>query len=99
LTIHTPRDVYQNIYDPGLVNAGIYMTFNEATDALFKNLSHADLAEALGVSVQLIRQARLSPDNRAYRQPPADWQRAVVRLAERRMMECRGLIETLRKDM
>jgi len=75
------------------------MTFREATDDLFKRAGHADLAEALGVSVQLVRQARLSQSASAFRQPPEDWRYGAIRLAERRMIELRSLIEKLRGDL
>lgn len=59
------------------------MDFKKATDALFARLTHEDLAEALGVSVPSIRQARLGVDSAAHRGPPQGWERAVLRLAER----------------
>jgi hypothetical protein len=59
------------------------MDFKKATDALFARVTHDDLAEALGVSVALIRQARLSRGAKAYRTPPDSWEGAVSQLAER----------------
>jgi hypothetical protein len=41
-----------------IVNASIYMNFREAVDALCASLSHEDVAKALGVSLQTVRQAR-----------------------------------------
>jgi hypothetical protein len=73
------------------------MNFKEATDSLFEGISHSDLAEALGVSVASIRQARLDPSAKAHRAPPKDWQYAVIRLAERQMMQCRTLIDQIRE--
>ena len=58
------------------------MTFKEATDGIFSRVGHEALAEALGVSVASIRQARLQTDAKAHRAPPEDWERAVIRLAE-----------------
>ena len=75
------------------------MTFKEATDELFKRVDHAELAEAMGVSIASIRQARLAPNAKALREPPKDWRYAVIRLSERRIMECRQLIEHLRKEI
>lgn len=75
------------------------MTFREATDDLFKRAGHTDLAEALGVSVQLVRQARLARSASAFRQPPEDWRYGAIRLAERRIMELRNLIEQLRGEL
>ena len=60
------------------------MNFKEATDALFERVTHDALADALGVSVPSIRQARLDPKAMAHRQPPEGWERAVARLAEMR---------------
>jgi hypothetical protein len=73
------------------------MNFKEATDGLFDHLSHAELAEALGVSVASIRQARLDPKAKAYREPPKSWQGAIIRLAEARVWHYRKLIEQVRK--
>ena len=75
------------------------MDFKQATDALFDQIDHADLAEALGVSVASIRQARLSPDAKARRTPPKDWQFAVIRLAEQQIMRNRELIEKVRREV
>jgi hypothetical protein len=74
------------------------MNFKEATDGLFDRVDHAELAKALGVSVASIRQARLSPTAKAYRQPPNNWENVVIRLAEERVWHYRELIETLRKS-
>jgi hypothetical protein len=74
------------------------MQFREAVDALCAPLSHGDIAEALGVSVQTIRQARMKEDSSAFRAPPADWSRTIIRLAERRIMHYRKLIDRLRAD-
>jgi|CZKY01.1.fsa_nt_gi hypothetical protein len=72
------------------------MTFKKATDRLFSRIDHKDLANALGVSVASIRQARLSPDALAHRSPPPDWENAVLRLAEERVLHFRKLIEDIR---
>ena len=72
------------------------MIFKNATDRLFSRVDHKDLAKALGVSVASIRQARLSPDALAHRSPPPDWENAVLRLAEERVLHFRKLIEDIR---
>jgi hypothetical protein len=72
------------------------MNFKEATDGLFDRIDHAELAKALGVSVASIRQARLSPQAKAYREPPPNWQVALIRLAEKRVWHYRRLIEQVR---
>jgi hypothetical protein len=90
-----PHSVYNDIYI--YVNAGIYMTFREAVDALCTPLNHQDVAKALGVSVQTVRQARLSEASDAFRAPPKNWKTALIRLAETRMSYYRRLIEKLKK--
>jgi hypothetical protein len=88
--------VYLPIYIGTSVNGGIYMDFREATDELCAKLDHADLAQKLGVSVQAVRQARLSPETGAHRSPPTGWEGAAIRLAEERVWHYRKLIERLR---
>jgi hypothetical protein len=60
------------------------MDFKKATDGLFDNLGHSELASTLGISVASIRQARLSPGAKAYREPPPNWESAVLKLAQMR---------------
>ena len=72
------------------------MDFREATDELFERVDHAELAKALRVSVASIRQARLDANARAHRTPPAEWEDAVIRLAEDRLTHYRRLIERVR---
>jgi hypothetical protein len=79
------------------VKQSAYMDFKEATDGLFDRISHEDLADALGISVASIRQSRLPEQAKAYRTPPKYWKGAVIRLAERRIMHYRQLIDQLRK--
>jgi hypothetical protein len=57
------------------------MTFKEATDLLFGNVTHAELADRIGCSVATIRQARLSPGVHGHRSPPPGWEAAVRTLA------------------
>ena len=80
-----------------IVNVGIYMKFREAVDALCSALNHEDVAKALGVSVQTIRQARMKEDSKSSRAPPQNWDRALVRLAENRVVYYGKLIDKLRK--
>jgi hypothetical protein len=72
------------------------MNFREATDALFERVTHDDLAEALGVSVPSIRQARLDSKAMAFRQPPDGWERAVTALAEARALHFQKLARKLK---
>ena len=80
-----------------VLNPTAYMNFQEATDALFSRISHADLAKELGVSVATIRQARLRPGASAHRTPSQDWERAVMRLAEERVGHFRRLLADIRE--
>ena len=75
------------------------MDFREATDKLFERVEHADLAEALGVSIASIRQARLAPSAKAHREAPKNWRYSVISLSEKRIMEHRELIEKLRAEL
>jgi hypothetical protein len=84
------------IDNPPPVNQSAYMKFKDATDQLFDGVSHQDLASSLGVSVASIRQARLNPTAKAYREPQKDWEGAVIQLAEKRVWHYRKLIERLR---
>ena len=86
------------IYGFGAVNVGIYMNFREATDDLCAKVDHHALADALGVSVQTVRQARLEGDHEGRRTPPREWEHAVIRLAEKRVWHYRKLIERLRQE-
>ncbi len=71
------------------------MDYRAATDILTRCYSLDDLAAALGVSVQSVKQARLDPGASGYRSPPPGWQQAVIRLAESRIDELRDLRDTL----
>ncbi len=71
------------------------MDFRDATDGLCAKVDHEDIARALGVSVQTVRQARLTDNTKAYREPPREWQDAVIRLAEERVWHYRKLIEKI----
>jgi len=73
------------------------MNFRETVDALCTPLGHEDVAQALNVSVQTIRQARMNEDSSAFRAPPKGWERALIRLAEDRVWHYRKLIEQMRK--
>jgi hypothetical protein len=73
------------------------MNFREAVDALCASLNHEDVAKALKVSVQTVRQARLREDSDAFRAPPKNWKEAIIRLAEARVGRYRNLIERLKR--
>jgi len=61
--------------------------FKAATDRMTGQVTHADLAGELGVSLPSIRQARLGSDAEGYRSPPPGWQSAVASLARKRAQE------------
>lgn len=67
------------------------MNFKKATDELLASVTLADLAEALGVSVQAVRQARAAEATTAHRAPPEGWEKAVRRLAVRQGARFRRL--------
>ena len=71
------------------------MDFKEATDILFSGTKHEDLAAALGVSIALVRQARLKQSANAHRTAPGEWKKAVIRVAETRAKTYMALIEKL----
>ncbi|MCH7563467.1 MAG: hypothetical protein IH968_06560 [Gemmatimonadetes bacterium] len=71
------------------------MDFKRATDRLMPAVTLSDLSAELGMSDATVRQARLDPDSRSYRNPPAGWQRAVAKLARKRGGELVKLAEEL----
>ncbi len=71
------------------------MDFKEATDGLFDRISHEELADALGVSVASIRQARLNPKANAHRQPPPGWEAVALELAKKRVVSYQRLVVKL----
>jgi hypothetical protein len=73
------------------------MNFREAVGSLCSALTHEDVANALGVSVQTIRQARMKEDSKSFREPPKNWERALIWLAENRVLYYRKLMDKLRK--
>jgi hypothetical protein len=75
------------------------MNFKEATDALFERISHEDLADALGVSVASIRQARLNPQARAYREPPVGWEEATLSLVRKRLAHYQRLVVQIERGL
>jgi len=59
------------------------MDFKKATDELMAGLTRGQIAEALGKSEALVRQARLPPDNAAVRTAPQGWEGPLAALAEK----------------
>ena len=71
--------------------------FKTVTDKL--GLDAQALAEALGVSVQSVRQMRADPSSAAHRSPPAGWRHVTGRLAKARALELLKMSsELLRAD-
>jgi hypothetical protein len=60
------------------------MDFRKATDILCGAVTHAELADALGVSLASVRQARLDPSAAAHRSPPQGWEAVAAKLARKR---------------
>jgi hypothetical protein len=73
------------------------MNFKKATDELFETVSHPELADAIGVSVASIRQARLDRLAKAYRAPPVGWEVAVLRIAKKRLAHYQRLVVEMEK--
>ena len=71
------------------------MDFSTATEKLCSCPEHGDIAAELGVSVQLIRQARLSGDKSGYRGPPDGWEKVVAKLARQKATELDELADEL----
>lgn len=73
------------------------MDYKTATDRLAERVTHEDLAEALGVSVNAVRAARLDPGTDSHRTPPEGWERAVAQLARTRAAELEELAAELER--
>jgi hypothetical protein len=83
------------IYRYRFVNRSAYMDFKKATDTLFEPVTHAELAKALGVSVPLVRQARLRRAATAHRSAPEGWERVVSQMAEEKAKRYHRLAQAL----
>ena len=71
------------------------MNFRQATDALLESVTLEDLAKAMGVSVQAVRQARAVDGSKAHRSPPVKWEGAVRRLATDKQEHFRKLAKSV----
>ena len=71
------------------------MNFNEASDRLAAAKILKDIAGEAGVSLGLVRQARLDPATSSYRSPPPGWEQAIAKLARERAGELVTLAEEL----
>jgi hypothetical protein len=72
------------------------MEFREAVAVLGQTVTTAEIADAAGVSVDSVRQARLRPGGSGYRPPPQGWRDVVIRLAEERIRRLEQLVKELR---
>jgi hypothetical protein len=68
------------------------MNFKQATDALLESITLEDLADAMGLSVQTIRQARVTEGAKSHRAPPAGWEAAIRQLAAEREQHFKSLV-------
>ncbi len=71
------------------------MNFRKATDELIATVTLEDLATALGVSLQAVRQARAAEGTTAYRSPPKGWEQAIVRIAKKQASRYEKLADKL----
>lgn len=71
------------------------MDFKTATDRVAGCITHAEIAEACGVSLQSIRQARMDPSSPSYRNPPAGWEAVLARLAIKRASDLTAFAKAL----
>lgn len=71
------------------------MNFKQATDALLKSVTLEDLAVELGVSVQSVRQARVTGESVARRPPPVGWEGAVKKIARDKQQYFKKLGEAI----
>lgn len=73
------------------------MDFKTATDRVAGCISHAEIADAAGVSIQTIRQARMDPTSSSYRNPPVGWRAVIARLVRERANELFELANSLER--
>lgn len=72
-----------------------HMNFKQATDELIATVTLEDLAKALGVSVQSVRQARAMEVIASYRSPLPGWEEAAYDLASRYAAKLEKLLYTI----
>jgi hypothetical protein len=74
------------------------MDFKEATDRLAHCVTHEQIAEAAGVALQSIRQARLDPTSPSFRSPPPGWQHILAQLARTQSRALNKLADQLERE-
>ncbi len=75
------------------------MDFKTATDRVGGCITHAEIAEAAGVSIQTIRQARMDPGSPSYRNPPPGWKAVLASLARARSKALAAFADDLANDV
>jgi transcriptional regulator with XRE-family HTH domain len=70
--------------------------FREAMDEL--GLTAADVADALGVTPQTVRQMRMDPSAAGYRTPPEAWPAVLAKLARARGGEMQKLADRIERQ-
>ena len=73
-----------------LTIADTSVEFREAARILGEHITTADMADAVGMSTDTIRQARLGPGTSGYRNPPENWPKVIRHTAFRR---AKGLVK------
>jgi hypothetical protein len=71
------------------------MDFKKATDELMAGTTRGEIAAVLGCSVATVRQARLSQEANAHRNPPPGWEAATARLARLKAAQLQKLADRL----
>ena len=72
------------------------MDFKRATDLSGQlGITHAVIAEALGVAPSTVRASRLDPSSPNYRNPPVDWRKKLMHVTRERAGELLKLAEEL----
>jgi len=71
------------------------MNFKQTTDALLESVTLEDLADAIGVSVQTIRQARAAEGTSAHRTPPPGWEAGAASLARKASIRYQKIAKSL----
>lgn len=75
------------------------MDFREVTGRLVElGVTLRELAAAMGVSYPALVQARMDSSASGYRNPPAGWRNAALRIAEEREGAFRELAAELRRE-
>ena len=73
-------------------------TFRMVTDELFGKLGAEELANELACSLGSVKQARMDPGSPSYREPPPGWEKAAIKLIDRRIAQLARLKASLIHD-